>query len=54
MIVADEVEKIESSLKWFCDELRVNLVVTSGGTGVGPRDITPDATRKVIQKELAG
>jgi cyclic pyranopterin monophosphate synthase len=53
-VVADEVEKIESSLKWFCDELRVNLVVTSGGTGAGPRDITPDATRKVIQKELAG
>lgn len=53
-VVADEVEKIESSLKWFCDDLRVNLVVTSGGTGAGPRDITPDATRKVIQKELAG
>ena len=41
-------------MKWFCDELRVNLVVTSGGTGVGPRDITPDVTKKVIQKELAG
>jgi cyclic pyranopterin phosphate synthase len=53
-VVGDEVKKIESSLKWFCDELRVNLVVTSGGTGAGPRDITPDATRKVIQKELAG
>jgi molybdenum cofactor synthesis domain-containing protein len=53
-VVADEAEKIESSLKWFCDELRVNLVVTSGGTGLGPRDVTPDVTRKVIQKELAG
>jgi cyclic pyranopterin monophosphate synthase len=53
-VVADEAEKIESSLKKFCDELRVNLVVTTGGTGVGPRDVTPDATRKVIQKELAG
>jgi cyclic pyranopterin monophosphate synthase len=53
-VVADEAEKIESSLKKFCDELRVNLVVTTGGTGVGPRDVTPEATRKVIQKELAG
>jgi cyclic pyranopterin phosphate synthase len=53
-VVADEAEKIESSLKRFCDELRVNLIVTTGGTGVGPRDVTPDATRKVIQKELTG
>ena len=53
-VVADDAEKIESSLKKFCDELRVNLVVTTGGTGVGPRDVTPDVTRKLIQKELAG
>jgi cyclic pyranopterin monophosphate synthase len=53
-VVTDDTEKIESSLKRFCDELRVNLVLTTGGTGVGPRDITPDATRKVIQKELIG
>jgi molybdenum cofactor synthesis domain-containing protein len=53
-VVTDDFEKIESSLKRFCDELRVNLVVTTGGTGVGPRDVTPDVTRKVIQKELTG
>ena len=53
-VVADDFEKIESGLKRYCDELRVNLVVTTGGTGVGPRDITPDVTRKVIQKELTG
>jgi molybdenum cofactor synthesis domain-containing protein len=53
-VVTDDFEKIESGLKRFCDELRVNLVVTTGGTGVGPRDITPDVTRKVIQKELTG
>jgi molybdenum cofactor synthesis domain-containing protein len=53
-VVADDFEKIESGLKRYCDELRVNLVVTTGGTGVGPRDITPDVTRKVIQKELPG
>jgi molybdenum cofactor synthesis domain-containing protein len=53
-VVTDDFEKIESGLKRFCDELRVNLVVTTGGTGVGPCDITPDVTRKVIQKELTG
>ena len=45
---------IESELKRFCDELRVNLVVTTGGTGVGPRDNTPDATKNIIQRELTG
>src|ERR687898_304284 len=53
-VVADDTDVIESSLKKFCDELRVNLVLTTGGTGVGPRDNTPEATKKVIQKELAG
>lgn len=45
---------IESELKRFCDELKLDLVMTSGGTGVGPRDVTPDATKKVIEKELTG
>lgn len=53
-LVADDPELIESSLKRFCDELRVDLVLTTGGTGVGPRDNTPEATKKIIQKELAG
>jgi cyclic pyranopterin monophosphate synthase len=53
-IIADDIEMIESELKRFCDELRVNLVVTTGGTGVGPRDNTPDATKNIIQRELTG
>ena len=53
-VIADDIEMIESELKRFCDELRVNLVVTTGGTGVGPRDNTPDATKNVIQRELTG
>jgi cyclic pyranopterin monophosphate synthase len=53
-IVGDEVHLIESELKRLCDELNVDIVITSGGTGVGPRDVTPEATKKVIQKELAG
>jgi cyclic pyranopterin phosphate synthase len=53
-VIADDIEMIESELKRFCDELRVNLVVTTGGTGIGPRDNTPDATKNVIQRELTG
>lgn len=53
-VIADDINTIESELKRFCDELKPDIVVTSGGTGVGPRDNTPDATKKIIQKELTG
>ncbi|MDQ3839208.1 MAG: bifunctional molybdenum cofactor biosynthesis protein MoaC/MoaB [Thermoproteota archaeon] len=53
-VVADDAGLIESNLKRFCDELGVNLVLTTGGTGVGPRDNTPEATKKIIRKEVDG
>ena len=53
-VIADDINMIESELKRFCDELQPDFVVTSGGSGVGPRDNTPDATKKIIQKELTG
>jgi cyclic pyranopterin monophosphate synthase len=53
-VIADDIDTIESELKRFCDELKPDVIVTSGGTGVGPRDNTPDATKKIIQKELTG
>lgn len=53
-IVADDSSSIESSLVKFCDELKVDLVVTTGGTGIGPRDITPEVTKKIIEKEMQG
>ena len=53
-VIADDINTIESELKRFCDELKPDVVITSGGTGVGPRDNTPDATKKIIQKELTG
>ncbi len=52
-IVADDFETIVSTLINWCDE-GVNLLLTSGGTGFSPRDITPEATRRVIERETPG
>ena len=51
-IVPDERDIIAQKLKSFAD--KANLILTTGGTGVSPRDITPEATRDVIEKELPG
>ncbi|MFQ5970428.1 MAG: bifunctional molybdenum cofactor biosynthesis protein MoaC/MoaB [Nitrososphaerales archaeon] len=53
-VIKDEAEIIESELKRLADELKVDIVLTSGGTGLGPRDITPDVTLKLIEKEVSG
>lgn len=53
-IVPDEVELISAALKKFADQMRCNLIVTTGGTGISSRDVTPEATRAVLQKELPG
>ncbi len=52
-VVPDERPEIESRLRSFGDE-GLNLVVTTGGTGLGPRDVTPEATRAVIDREAPG
>ncbi|SRR6266567_4493879 len=51
--VPDEIEQIAEALKDFSDR-RVDLIVTSGGTGLSVRDVTPEATRSVIDRELPG
>ena len=54
IVVPDEADLIEITLKCLCDESKMDLVVTSGGTGLGPRDVTVDATMKVLEKEIKG
>ena len=53
-ILPDEMDQIEKELIRLADELQVDLILTTGGTGLGPRDVTPEATRKVIDKEVPG
>ena len=53
-IVADERKDIENELIHFADELKVNIVFTTGGTGLGPRDVTPEATAAVCQRMVPG
>jgi molybdenum cofactor synthesis domain-containing protein len=54
VIVPDEVDIIAAAMKREIDENDVDLVVTTGGTGVSKRDVTPEATRTVIDRELPG
>jgi len=53
-IVPDERAEIERVLILLADETRVDMVVTTGGTGPAPRDRTPEATRAVIEREMPG
>jgi molybdopterin adenylyltransferase len=53
-IVPDEVDLIAVALRNFADAVNCNLVVTTGGTGISARDVTPEATRAVLEKELPG
>ncbi len=53
-IIADEQQLIEETLRHWADVLHLDLIVTTGGTGVSPRDRTPEATRAVIGREVPG
>jgi molybdenum cofactor synthesis domain-containing protein len=53
-IVPDEMDEIMASLIEMCDYYRADLVFTTGGIGLGPRDVTPEATLKVIDREAPG
>jgi len=53
-IVPDERDVISARLVEWSDDLGLDLIVTTGGTGLGPRDVTPEATRDVIRYEVPG
>ncbi|MFZ3172033.1 MAG: MogA/MoaB family molybdenum cofactor biosynthesis protein [Carboxydocellales bacterium] len=53
-IVPDELEVIKENLIHFADNDHLDLVLTTGGTGLGPRDVTPDATLEVVEKLVPG
>ena len=53
-VIPDEQEHIESTLKALADDEDCCLIVTTGGTGPAPRDVTPEATEAVCQKLLPG
>lgn len=53
-IVPDEIDEIKETLLEWCDEQELNLILTTGGTGFAPRDVTPEATKEVIEREAPG
>jgi molybdenum cofactor synthesis domain-containing protein len=52
--VADEQEQIAELLKSIADSDAANVILTTGGTGIAHRDVTPEATRAVIEREIPG
>jgi len=54
VVVPDDLETIARTLADMADTLRVDLVLTTGGSGVAPRDITPEATLRVIERQVPG
>ena len=53
-IIPDDFDRIAAELKACCDERDVALVLTTGGTGLSPRDVTPEATLSVLEREARG
>lgn len=54
MIVTDDLEHLRYTIYSLAEREDINLIVTTGGTGFGPRDNTPEATRSVIEREAPG
>jgi molybdopterin adenylyltransferase len=53
-VVPDEADAISAELVRFADTLGVDIILTTGGTGLGPRDVTPEATARVLQRQVPG
>ena len=53
-VIPDDQTLIEQELVKYCNRSDINLVITSGGTGISPRDVTPEATKNILEKEISG
>jgi len=53
-VSADEFDQLKKLMQNLCDDQKVNLILTTGGTGFSPRDITPEATEAIIEKKAPG
>jgi molybdenum cofactor synthesis domain-containing protein len=53
VVVPDEIDQISNQIKGALNK-EINLIVTTGGTGISPKDFTPEATKPLIEKELPG
>jgi molybdopterin adenylyltransferase len=53
-VIPDEHDQIMATLRAWSDVERLNLILTTGGTGLAPRDVTPEATKAVIEREAQG
>lgn len=53
-VVPDEIEQISQAIIRMCDTDKVDVVLTTGGTGFSPRDVTPEATLAVLKKQTPG
>ncbi len=53
-IIADDLIALRETLSAWADEGEVDVILTTGGTGFAPRDVTPEATRQVIEREAPG
>src|SRR5438094_10633553 len=52
VLIPDEQDQVKSILTRFADELHLDLVLTTGGTGIAPRDVTPNATASVVDYQV--
>lgn len=53
-VLPDEIEQISARLRAYADEVRADLVLTTGGSGLASRDVTPEATLRVIERAVPG